>query len=213
MIVGYLPLEAIAAMSLPHRANGGVATTFLATFMLRYLRIASDTSQRNRVDNRMDEMQSQILAMRHNASGLTDDDRGTLIREIRVEAASQISTEFERQLRETYAPAVDVLRKAAEIQSAAANILERLKSEVRALMRRGNLNLVLGTVTTSVAAMMLAFIAFTAHLSVDDWHRYVPLYLVRPSVAVFIEVFACFFLRLYRASYKGLSHSHADLID
>ena len=90
-------------------------------------------------------------------------------------------------------------------------MVARLETEIRALMRRGNLNLVLGTVTTTGAVAVLAYIALTATVTVENWRAVLPTYALRLSLVVFVEVFAFFFLRLYRASLHDIKYFQNEI--
>jgi len=90
-------------------------------------------------------------------------------------------------------------------------MVSRLQTEIRALMRRGNLNLVLGTATTVAAVSLLAFIALSTKLSAGDLQSYLPTFLLRLSLVAFIEIFAFFFLRLYRASLSEIKYFQNEI--
>ena len=79
---------------------------------------------------------------------------------------------------------------------------QRLLSEVLSLTRRGNLNLIIGSLTSLIAATILWMLVARAPLGTLGSAALVGYYVPRISVAVFIEVFSFFFLRLYR---NGLS--------
>jgi hypothetical protein len=66
------------------------------------------------------------------------------------------------------------------------------------ITRRGNLNLVIGVITTSIAVTLLAYMVVGAQLQRFDWPSVLSHYLPRITTVIFVEVFAFFFLRLYR---------------
>ena len=92
-----------------------------------------------------------------------------------------------------------------------AQIRERLRGEVIALGRRGNLNLIIGGVATLCAAFLLAYIVFKGPSPEADWHTLVVYYALRLTVVVFIELFAFFFLRLYRASLDEVKYFQNEI--
>lgn len=81
-------------------------------------------------------------------------------------------------------------------------VRQRLLIEVQSLTRRGNLNLTIGSLTSLIAATILWMLVAQAPTSVPGTTALVGYYVPRLSVAVFIEVFSFFFLRLYK---NGLS--------
>lgn len=87
--------------------------------------------------------------------------------------------------------------------SVSQELVERLQAEVTALGKRANVNLVIGILVSALGLVVLTWfvVAATAELSAglntaDAAVRFA----VRLSLAIFIQVFAYFFLRLYRYS-------------
>lgn len=75
-----------------------------------------------------------------------------------------------------------------------------LEREISNLGRRANLNLVMGTVVTALRLSLLAyFVLYANQLSAPDDRLDIAIYFgTRLTLVLFIEVFAYFFLRLYR---------------
>jgi hypothetical protein len=95
------------------------------------------------------------------------------------------------------------LPKSDELISQRAELIrQRLLKEVQSLTNRGNLNLIIGSVTSLIAATILWMLVARAPVGALGSGALVGYYLPRMAVAVFIEVFSFFFLRLYR---NGLS--------
>ena len=74
----------------------------------------------------------------------------------------------------------------------------RVLNEIVALGRRVMANLIIGILTTLLAIGVLTYIVLTADLNSTDWQTNIPNYLLRLSLAIFIEMFSFFFLRLYK---------------
>lgn len=87
---------------------------------------------------------------------------------------------------------------------------QRLREEISSLSRRGVTNLIIGGTTTVVAAGLLVQAVLNSPLAdpvqphsweaKPDWMGLLPSFVPRVSLAVFMEIFAFFFLRLYRTS-------------
>jgi hypothetical protein len=177
----------------------------LSQSMLKYLR--SDFEPRSiREIIKLDEVSHRLSRIEERAIGLSPETRDNVIAAIVDEASRKIGDDFQSELQKRYAAAAESIARASRVRATADRMLGRLQTEVRALMRRGNLNLVLGTLTTGAAAAILAYVALTAKLGGGDWRGYMPTYLMRLSVVVFIEIFAFFFLRLYRASLADIKY-------
>lgn len=87
----------------------------------------------------------------------------------------------------------------------------RLKEEVDDLGRRGNLNLIIGMVTTLFAIALLVYLVLTVQVDSSKGEILLLHYIPRLSVIVFIEIFSFFFLRLYRSSLEGITYFQNEL--
>ena len=96
---------------------------------------------------------------------------------------------------------------------------ERLNLEIRALGRRGNVNLVIGMVTTFAGVCLLALVVFgepppysgSGTQPANSNFIYLLHFFARISIALFVEVFAYFFLRLYRTSLEDIKYYQNEM--
>ncbi|WP_019097768.1 hypothetical protein [Pseudomonas putida] len=98
---------------------------------------------------------------------------------------------------------------------------ERLLHEVDALGRRGTVNLALGVVTTSAALLILLTLALstvneTIYKQINpngtvDFVALSLLFLPKLSLAVFVQFFSLFFLRLYKAGLAEIKYFQNEL--
>jgi len=80
-------------------------------------------------------------------------------------------------------------------------VISSLEREISNLGRRANLNLVMGTIVTSVGLFILGYFVFYAvHPALTDKIDTAIYFGTRLTLVVFIEIFAYFFLKLYRYS-------------
>ena len=103
-----------------------------------------------------------------------------------------------------------------ELKSTAAmkhfqDIRDRLQTEVGALGRRGNLNLYLGTSLTLLAITTLIMTSLRAPFQQLTTAMLLSYYIPRVSLVVFIELFAYFFLRLYKTSLSDIKYFQNEL--
>ncbi|WP_353075549.1 hypothetical protein [Stenotrophomonas sepilia] len=86
----------------------------------------------------------------------------------------------------------------------------RLNQEVQALAKRGNLNLVLGIVTTLVGLVSLTYAVATAprEVPVDVLGAH---FVPRLSLSILVEIFAYFFLKLYKQSLAEIKYFQNEL--
>lgn len=90
-------------------------------------------------------------------------------------------------------------------------ISERLTKEIEVSGRRSNLNLIIGILTTVLAASLLAYIAFEIKPAITDITSLLAHYIPRITTIIFIEVFAFFFLRLYKSGLQEIKYFQNEL--
>jgi hypothetical protein len=87
----------------------------------------------------------------------------------------------------------------------------RLLREIDALGRRGNVNLIVGVITTALAIGLLIYLVVGNPQKIDDLPSILVHYVPRLTLVIFVEVFSFFFLRLYRASLFEIRTYQEDL--
>lgn len=87
----------------------------------------------------------------------------------------------------------------------------RLRLEIDTLSKRGNLNLIIGILTTLAAAGVLSYVVLTSPTGPTTNTELVLHYGPRFTFAVFIETFSFFFLRLYRATLAEIKYIQNEL--
>src|SRR6266542_2274111 len=134
--------------------------------------------------------------------------RAELKTELKEVLASDVVSQIEKKYSEQFADDAQV----SQIRNGFEKTLGRLWQEIGALSRRSNVNLVIGVLTTVVAVGLLAYlvlksptVAFTG--IADILSHFIP----RISVAVFIEVFSFFFLKLYKSNLEEIKYFQNEL--
>lgn len=155
------------------------------------------------VDSKFNELRATGVS---NASEIDSDQRKEVVDLIRKRLEGEAVTSiFEMLKAEAY--------QASRRESLETRLLvtrKRLGDEVIALAKRGNLNLVLGILTTIAGLSALAYAVVTAPptQSVPDLLGH---FLPRLSLSLLIEVFAYFFLRLYKQSLSEIKYFQNEL--
>jgi len=89
--------------------------------------------------------------------------------------------------------------------------LQRLYSEIYSLGSRSNVNLMIGVATALIGLTLFGLFLFLWPVEGNDlasfWIGFIP----RASLVLLIEVFAYFFLRLYRDTLAEIKHFHNEL--
>lgn len=82
----------------------------------------------------------------------------------------------------------------------------RIQGELSRLRRSANLNLVIGTLTTTLAIIALGYEVFKSDLDFTNTVKLLSHYVPRLSLVIFIEIFAFFFLKLYKANLQDIKY-------
>ena len=158
----------------------------------------------------LDQRISELDAAEQMAT-FSEGDRAAIVETLRERMNRELNQEFLASIERKYGEAIrDDIRFRA-IAERAAKTSERLQQEVNALTRRGNLNLVIGTITTLAAVGLLGYIVLNTKDQTGEWAKLLPSYLLRLSLVVFVELFAFFFLRLYRSSLHEIKYFQNEL--
>jgi hypothetical protein len=142
---------------------------------------------------------------------LSEEDRQDLVestaRKVHSEAAEKVLADLREQV-----AATDIRDAAISHSTNRFNsTIIRLRDELSALSRRGNLNLVLGILTTVAGLFVLGYFVVKIPSDGDPTTGMLIRFVPRLSLVVFIEVFAYFFLRLYKASLAEIKYFQNEL--
>ena len=134
-----------------------------------------------------------------------------MLQALRSKITEDLTGEFIRSIEARYSTALQMSAVLVQLRSQCEATKARLRDEIYALGRRGNLNLVIGSLTTVFAAGLLAFIVLNTEVRVENWTSILPSITLRLSLVVFIEIFSFFFLRLYKASLHEIKYFQNEL--
>ena len=163
------------------------------------------------IDHLRSELKEIQRSLLTSTAALTDEQRKEFVQALRDEMESEAVDGVLNKIKQEVSTFVKRDSQLAGVSAQFSRTFERLDNEVSALARRGNLNLVLGIMTTVAGLSVLAYVVFAAEgLSKDPW-LVSAYYLPRLSLVVFIEVFAYFFLRLYKSSLIDIKYFQNEI--
>jgi len=87
----------------------------------------------------------------------------------------------------------------------------RLNREIGLLTKRANINLMIGSIITITALVLLGYFVVTENFNSDDIFKVSLHFLPRLSLVIFIEFFSFFFLKLYRTSLSEIKYYQNEL--
>jgi hypothetical protein len=169
-------------------------------------------SSRNRAEvemlgSELKSLKAQLDTVSSSKEALTKEQTAGLVENVK----KRIEAEASKQIIEELRLSVQSDSRLKDVLAYARETAERLNREVAALSRRGNLNLSIGIITTVGGLGVLAYVVFQVNqLPKETWavaSHYVP----RLSLVLFIELFAYFFLRLYKSSLGEIKYFQNEL--
>ena len=131
---------------------------------------------------------------------ISGSERDALVARLRESIQEAATTEFLGEIRASVEKNQPNLELVDELQKRYQSTTERLNTELETLARRGTVNLLLGISNAILGIGLFGFLVWTMKPSEGVPWIFVENFLPRLSVAIFIEVFAYFFLRLYSTS-------------
>jgi hypothetical protein len=134
-------------------------------------------------------------------------DRQQLVDALRPTVNAGVADELEDRFRQRLSQSA----RDQEIRDSFATADSRLRSELAALGRRSNLNLVIGVLTTSLAVGLLTYMVLGAVVNFENLTSLLSHYIPRLGLVLFIEVFSFFFLRLYKTTLAEMRLYQTDL--
>lgn len=126
-----------------------------------------------------------------------------ILKESKSEASSQVFKDLEEKVKS--------INQLKEVEVVFSRTLERLYSEISALSRRGNLNLSLGILTTIVGLGILGYFVLEIDSIPEDKMAFIAHFIPRLSLVILIEVFAYFFLKLYKSSLAEIKYFQNEM--
>ncbi len=122
-----------------------------------------------------------------------------------------ITKDLVSELESKYSTAVIKSAQMIAIRNTIDTASSQLKHEIASLIRRGNINLVIGTLTTGVALSLLVYMVITADIDVNDMSAVLSYYIPRIAIVTLIEVCSFFFLKLHKASLSEIKYYQNEL--
>lgn len=166
----------------------------------------------NRISAELSILRNEIAHGENRRLPIEPEDKAALRAELKTELREVLASDVVAQIEQKFSTEIAGAAQVSQIRSAFDKTISRLRQEIAALSRRSNVNLVIGVLTTVVAVSLLAYLVLRSpsvpFAGVSDiLSHFIP----RISVAVFIEVFSFFFLRLYKSNLEEIKYFQNEL--
>jgi hypothetical protein len=205
----------------------GTLIAFISSaVMLRYLSIkTSTTADKERLSKSLEREKSEMIYYMHKVHELqqkidefsksqlavSEDERNELIENLtermREEASEEFFSDIKKQAKIGFKHETLYIRTEKQF----VTTTRRLKDELDSLSRRGNLNLIIGILTTVVGFYLLGVFVFSPVGYSHDIEEFSINFIPRISLVILLEVFAYFFLRLYKTSLSEIKYFQNEI--
>jgi hypothetical protein len=160
----------------------------------------------------IEDERSAIRSMKEQEGiSLTHDERQEFLTLLRNQLQVSAYAEVVEGLKKQWALDLDRTSQVKLVSDQLMEAKKRITAELEAVNRRGNLNLSIGIVTTLSGLLVLGATVFDRYTGVADYQTILLHYLPRLSLVIFIEIFAYFFLKLYKASLTETKYFQNEL--
>jgi hypothetical protein len=144
-------------------------------------------------------------------AAITSDHKNELVKLLKNEILENSTDQATQEFLEKVKKDIQVSDQSREIEKLFSRTLERLYTETSALGRRGNLNLSLGILTTIVGLGILGYFVIEIDSVPEDKIAFIAYFIPRLSLVVLIEIFAYFFLKLYKSSLSEIKYFQNEM--
>lgn len=159
-------------------------------------------------ERKFDEINSKIENISASHSALDVSEVIDSVKEkVLSDSSNEILNDILQQARKTSEKEVN----ANELRHNLKVCIERIRSEIEKLRWRGNFNLSIGAVVTLLGLALLGYFVFLDSKETTEMWQFISHYLPRLSLVIFIELFAFFFLRLYKASLDEIKYFQNEI--
>ena len=187
---------------------------FNMILILKYLEI--DESQTTSDQNGNDESNLRVLESEDFIRKVILEHLSSIEKQEKLEIISEIKRSFFEQASDVIVEEItnNITKKVEpdkhRISRLFAGTESRLKSEILSLNKRGNLNLALG-ILISILGLLVLFYYISSVNSTTKPMEFFALMLPRFSLIILVEIFAYFFLRLYKMSITEIKYFQNEL--
>lgn len=197
---------------------GGIAV------LMRYLNRGEFTRSsrdqmviREEITHGLSELNEKLEAVRNLGTNPTVEDRAKMVADLQNRLQQEASASLLEQLRQSYDKHQSRAERQHAVEKQCTQTIERLREELYALSRRGNLNLSIGIITTISGLVLLgSFVIGNSLISINKsspttLDAFLIEFIPRVSLVLLIEVFAYFFLSLYKSTLSEIKYFQNEI--
>src|SRR6185369_4079576 len=161
--------------------------------------------------NQLNKLVLELTESLQHAQILDADEKKELVDSLKTRLEATICGDVINELKKGILAQQNINSDATSIDDRCLQTVVRLKQEIAALGWRGNLNLVLGIFTTIIGLFILYVYVSNSNVDHNTPLLVAAYFLPRLSLVILIEVFAYFFLKLYKANLSEIKYFQNEL--
>lgn len=141
---------------------------------------------------------------------ISQEEKEQILEELRQGILSEASGSILAEIESKYSENIQSENQLNRIQEQLESTRLRLRQEISALGRRGNVNLVIGVLTTIAAVGILTTTVLDPEIKLTN-ETLVSHFAPRLTLSLFIEIFSFFFLKLYKSGLSEIKYFQNEL--
>lgn len=157
------------------------------------------------------EIESDLSAKPSVGSSITEAERAQLLQMLTDSLTKQASESVLSEIKKAIAKTEKENEVLNLIQRQSSQTIDRLTQELFSLSKRGNLNLSIGITTTLTGLVLLGMFVLRDEPMPPDTSAFIINFVPRISLVILIEVFAYFFLRLYKTTLSEIKYFQNEI--
>lgn len=162
-------------------------------------------------DKYMAELKYQLDEVRSRQAGISSAQQKELVEKISENITSEAAKDVLENIRKEIAEEEQKRTKFDLVEEQFQPTISRLKDELFSLTKRGNLNLSIGIMITVIGLGLLGIFVLSFENSTKDMSSFFMEFFPRISLVLLIEIFAYFFLSLYKSSLSEIKYFQNEI--
>lgn len=155
-------------------------------------------------------IEDTLKEIKENPYQVSQGEKEQILEELRLGILSESSSSILAEIESKYSESIQFESQLNRIQEQLENTRLRLRQEISALGRRGNVNLVIGVLTTIAAVGILTTTVLDPEMTLTR-ETLLSHFAPRLTLSLFIEIFSFFFLKLYKSGLNEIKYFQNEL--
>ena len=170
-----------------------------------------ETGRPPKIYSLVNSLKEELEEVRAEFSHLNEEEKSKIIEGLKNSLKSTAAEEVLKELESKITKNVENKIKLSIMEKHFETTIGRLREELFSLTKRSNLNLALGVVTTLIGLGLLGVFVLSNPVSFKETSDFVESFVPRLSLVIFIEIFAYFFLRLYKDTLSEIKYFQNEI--